>query len=920
MFYDAESWILFEDYKEALPLYQQLLKTDPTNSNYKYRIGQCYLNTPGEKEKAVSYLEDAVLDISPDYKEGRFRETSAPYDALYYLANAYRINNQIDKALSTYKRFKENINAEVYDSAIVNLQIQSCLNAKDLMSNPLYIREKKLSNTINESNSEFNPVVSDNEDIMVFSRSQAFYDAIMYSQRQNGDWSGPVNLNEMLKVDEGLFPTSLSSDGKTLYLYSSADYDGIIYSSHFEKGAWSAITKLNDHINTKYWESHATISHDNKKLYFTSNRKGGYGGLDIYVSKRDSTGDWGPAENLGPVINTPYNEESPFLSQDDKTLFFASRGHFNMGGYDIFYSTILSDGKMSVPLNAGYPLNTTDDDVFFKPLKDGYEGYFAKESPGHGKQDIYKVEIFSDNHPRKFLIRGMVTVADLMSNFKDSVRISAMNTKKPGQVLVAYADPVTGEYQFELGQGNYRLTYEGQQTEKMTRDLDLALTSPLDSFVLPGTVLPKTDFLADLSVIGNTSVEIKGNDSVVFPLIVEPNSILTVEHWVSDSLWSKNEYVIKDSIFNYRTIPGPGDNRIVFRLTDRFNNITSAEVVLTHEKEQTLVRPEYSHIIASKQMEAFIAMLKSRSEGDLKSIIEKLDFKNQKFGRLDDVLDYIKEEARKKNISAEEVNKLALKVATMDNVLTQAAVNYLSKYSSDEQLNNILGKVNIYEDGLKTWSDLREYVASALSDKASPEDLNQTVAMILSDSDSDLGILRSKILAYSKNSESGTIIRESVATVDLAGYKKKPEWLQSFYKESTKQGLTKEEFARMLAILSSGSDTEKLIAELKKYAEEPLLAYLDSLSSAKRKIKKPEQLFSLLLNAIEKSGIPGNVLFSSVSDLITHMNVPEDIIAEKAKSSEGKSRSAIWLPGGVLIIIIILFGRRKKRKKNETAG
>lgn len=143
-FYEAESWILFEDYKEALPLYQQLLKIYPNNSNYKYRIGQCYINTPGEKAKAMSYLEDAVKNINPKYREGKFRETGAPYDALYYLANAYRINNMLDKAIETYKRFKLDLNPAVYDSNVVNLQIQSCLNAKELMSMPLYVKEVNL--------------------------------------------------------------------------------------------------------------------------------------------------------------------------------------------------------------------------------------------------------------------------------------------------------------------------------------------------------------------------------------------------------------------------------------------------------------------------------------------------------------------------------------------------------------------------------------------------------------------------------------------------------------------------------------------------------------------------------------------------------------------------------------------------------
>ncbi len=126
-----------------------------------------------------------------------------------------------------------------------------------------------------------------------------------------------------------------------------------------------------------------------------------------------------------------------------------------MGGYDIFYSTLLDNGEWSVPLNVGYPLNTTDDDVFFKPVNHGYEGYYVKDTPeGFGKQDIYRIEIFSNNHPRKFLIRGMVKVADLMTNFNDSVRISAMNIKNPQQTIIVYSNPETGEYEFELPQGN----------------------------------------------------------------------------------------------------------------------------------------------------------------------------------------------------------------------------------------------------------------------------------------------------------------------------------------------------------------------------------------------------------------------------------------------------------------------------------
>ncbi len=441
-FHDAESWVLFEDYKEALPLYQQLYQLYPDNFNIKYRIGQCYLNMPGEKEKAISYLEDAVKNINPKYREGRFRETGAPHDALYYLANAYRINYQLDKALEIYSLFKQNLDSRVYDSAIVNLQIRSCTNAKTLMGTPLFLKELNLGDNINEAGSEYNPVISDDESIMVFSKSLAFYDAILYSTKSNGAWTAPVNLNEVLKVDRDIYPVSLSGDGTILYIYNSENYDGNIFSSKYENGTWSPIIKLNDNINTKYWESHAVMSHDNSRLYFTSNRKNTIGGLDIYVSSRDTSGDWGPAANLGPAINTPYNEETPFLSKDDKILFFSSRGHMNMGGHDIFYSTLLENGEWSVPVNVGYPVNSTDDDLFFSPLNDGKEGYIAKFSPhGFGRHDIYRLE-----------------------------------------------------YERMVPQADSEVTIEKPAGENIRKELNLPPTSKPDNVEIPDTIPPGTDF------------------------------------------------------------------------------------------------------------------------------------------------------------------------------------------------------------------------------------------------------------------------------------------------------------------------------------------------------------------------------------------------------------------------------------------
>jgi hypothetical protein len=922
-FYDAESWILFEDYKEALPEYQQLLRSYPNNYNLKYRIGQCYLNVAGEKDKAIGYLEDAVKHINPKYKEGKFRETGAPYDVYYYLANAYRINNQIDKAIETYKVFKKGLDPQVYDSTIVNQQIQSCYNAKDLISLPLFVKEKNLGNNINESNSEFNPVVSDDEKMMVFSRSEAFYDAILLSTKNpDGTWGNPVNMNEIFQVDKDLYPTSISKDNKTLYLYSSADYDGIIYSSTFENGKWGPLVKLNDNINTKYWESHATISHDNNKLYFTSNRKGGYGGLDIYVSQRDSTGDWGPAVNLGSAINTPYNEETPFLSKDDKTLFFSSRGHLNIGGYDIFYSTMLDNGEWSVPLNVGYPLNSTDDDVFFEPVNAGYEGYYSKyELSGFGKQDIYRVEIFSDQHPRKFLVRGMVKVADLISSYKDSVRISAMNIKNPNQTIVVYSNPKTGEYEFQVPQGNYEITYEAASSEKVKRNLNLELTNPLDSFVMPGTILPKTDFVADLLVRSNRTISVSKGDTLLFPLKTEPNSQLVISHWVGDSLIYSETFNIADTSFNYKMVPSPGDNKITFKLTDRFSNTTSTDVFITRQKgiiSQPLIRPEYSRIIAKNQIAALAAMMYNRADDKLKKVISDADIKDQQFGKVDDLVSYIKEEAAKSSISPEEVDKLALTVAVKDNVLTQSAVDLMAKYSAGD-LQKLLGDVDIYRLNLKTWTDLQEYISTKSGGTVTPSDLNLLAVDILTNTDPAIELMKEKILAYSENSGSASAIEQSVKTIERLNIKQAGKWLNSFYNESLKNNLRDDKFSNLVSTISTYKDTKagKFAVDLAKNSDEPLSKWINSLNLKKEKITSPDKLILYILKNKVKYNIIDESVFNCLAKTISSANIPVETIKSRMAASKHHNLWYLWLLGTAGVLFIFFFFRRKRDKDKE---
>ncbi len=400
LFVSAEGDLLFEDYAEALPKYMSLLQIYPENYNLYFRIGQCYLNTPGEKDKAIAWLETAAGHINPEYRGGRLRETGAPYDALYFLANAYRIVNDFDRALETYDLFLKDVNTEKYDTALVRFQMQTCHNAREMMRKPVFITDSNLGSIINDRFSEFNPVMAGDEQSLLFTRELQFYDAIFWSRKIDGQWTEPVNLTPQLGVDQDYYTSSLSADGQTLLMYRIDTFDGNIYMSRLEGDAWSRVEKLNGNVNTRYWESHATMSGDGKKLYFTSNRKESIGGLDIFVSARDSSGNWGPAMNLGSGINTVYNEETPFLANNDSTLFFSSRGHFNMGGYDIFRSELGNDGQWSTPVNIGYPVNTSDDDLFFNPVGNGEKGYHARfADDGFGRMDLFSCSFYREDLP-----------------------------------------------------------------------------------------------------------------------------------------------------------------------------------------------------------------------------------------------------------------------------------------------------------------------------------------------------------------------------------------------------------------------------------------------------------------------------------------------------------------------------------------
>ncbi|HJX70925.1 MAG TPA: hypothetical protein VJ346_03205, partial [Bacteroidales bacterium] len=375
--YDAEYFFMTKQYDKAIKAYLQILKQLPDNANIKYKLGVCYLNTNAEKEKAIPYFNEASANISQNYNPSSYKEEAAPLETYFMLGSAYRVTNQLHEATLAYRDYLDNLSAkDTRQRQIAEHYLKSCQNATRMMADPLLITTTNLGSTVNGETSDFNAVLSGDGSTMVYTSIKRDVNQIMFSNNVNGEWTKPKVITRQITSKNSLKTSSLSFDGRILYLVEEDPINLDIYVSTFTRNRWSGAEKLKRPINSKMNETHASLSPDGMTLYFTSDRSGGEGDLDIYYSKLDEKGKWGKPVNMGTRINTIFNEETPFVSYDGNWLYFSSEGHEGMGGYDIYRFDLHSTG--SEPVNLGYPVNTTDNDLFYFPGNNKYQGYFSR--------------------------------------------------------------------------------------------------------------------------------------------------------------------------------------------------------------------------------------------------------------------------------------------------------------------------------------------------------------------------------------------------------------------------------------------------------------------------------------------------------------------------------------------------------------
>jgi tetratricopeptide (TPR) repeat protein len=403
------SLMLNESNYHAFLTAEKLLTFNPQSANYNYRIGYALLSISDDFTKTIPYLEKAVSSTTKRFEMVSTREKDAPLEALFYMGRAYHLAGEVDKAIKYYEDFIKVTNVKNANFKNAVLGIKQCNIAKDLVKLPKNFKVKNIGSTINTNNPEYSPVISIDGTALYFTSRRLLEDSsnknfkepgtnlyledIFVSYKNESDeWSKPKVL-EFCKPEYNEATVAVSGDERRIFAYIDQTGNGDLYTSTLKSNLYQDLEILEDNgINTDAWETHMSESPDGMRKYFVSDREGGYGGRDIYMIKKIGENLWSDPENLGPTINTEYDEDSPFISIDNKTMYFSHNGDKSMGGFDIFKSKRDNKGSWSTPENLGYPLNTTSDEIYYTSIFDGTVGYFSSYRPkGFGEKDIYQV-------------------------------------------------------------------------------------------------------------------------------------------------------------------------------------------------------------------------------------------------------------------------------------------------------------------------------------------------------------------------------------------------------------------------------------------------------------------------------------------------------------------------------------------------
>lgn len=433
-----------KEYAEALDLYLTYYQKDSSSPELAYRIGVCMLAQEPIKSRALPYL----------YKSYR----AGVLQSALHLGICYRYEQEIDSSLLYFRKYiKTHSRREVMAAQAVEAvtQLEFYKFTKSLPPTATMV---PVDTVVNTKWPEFSPVGDAFGEQLYFTRSHYGQQSIYRTV-----WShSPIMAEKVMSSDQRQAVVYVDANATTMLLTMQEIYrhDGQIYISYKKNNNWTAPLELGLHVNSTYDEVGASMSPDAKSLIFSSNRPGGYGGYDLYMSALQPNGVWGKAVNMGPKVNTKGDEISPFLHHDGHTLFYSTNGQaLSSGGFDVFKVMIKERKVVSEPFNLGFPINSPSDELDFYMTADGRTGYMGIYRPGtQGNEDIYKLEIAEDTMAMH-MVHGWVTVLEPKSTEKISMYIENVNTHRKVQEMAWEAVPV--EFRLALhGEVEYRVVIE----------------------------------------------------------------------------------------------------------------------------------------------------------------------------------------------------------------------------------------------------------------------------------------------------------------------------------------------------------------------------------------------------------------------------------------------------------------------------
>lgn len=395
---------LFDDggahFAQALALYEQAYGTMPDDPTLNLKMGLCHLN--GRYHHRSLYYFEKAAALDPEIPRIHF-----------LLGYAYQLNAEWDKAIAAFERHKAVARGipdpvETYNRS--DKYITECRNGRSLSARPVRAQVENLGPRINSEVSDYGVLISaDGQQMMFTSRrsnttggrlnkvTNEYFEDIYTCRLEKGEWTDPVPMEPPVNTNGNDASVGLYTDGRTMVIYRDERGMGDLYESRRTGDRWSEPVSMGPQVNSKGHESSAWYSFDRKWLYFVSDREGGIGGQDIWRSPWvDELRTWGEPENLGPMVNSVHDEDGIFVHPDGRTIYFSSKGHTTMGGYDVFKSELNGD-QWTKAANLGWPVNGPDDDLFFVLTADGRTGYFSSvRMSGMGEDDLYRVNFLSD--------------------------------------------------------------------------------------------------------------------------------------------------------------------------------------------------------------------------------------------------------------------------------------------------------------------------------------------------------------------------------------------------------------------------------------------------------------------------------------------------------------------------------------------